>query len=745
LFAPAASGAAANTTPIEKSRLWMRFLRFAATPHVLALADQVVVSGATFLTTVMVGRWALPSQLGLYAIGLTVLVSLVTIQESLISLPYSIHRHHPVGTPAEHAGSSLTHCGLMSMLAIVVLAVTALSLTAYGAGPDLTAMTWALAAVAPFALLREFGRNFAFAQLRVAQASMLDLAAVAMQLGGLGWLAWTGRMSAVTACLAFGAACATSAIVWLCLARHNFAIRADRSRATMRQSWNLGKWLFAGQIAVSVQGYVSYWLLGLLTGMTATGVFAACISVGRFANPIIIGFCNILTPRAVLAWRTGTGPSLRRQAIHDSLLLGVGMSLACVIVFFAGEDVLRLLYHEKEYEGQGHTVTVLAVALLASAVGMPASNALASMERPRSIVLASSVGAVLTAVLVWYLIIRLGLLGAAYGLLAGNVVGSAGRWVAFLVIVSRYDQERRQGAGSLTIGPVSGRASVIAVVQQFTQSPEYSGWAVEQLDEGSEAIVYAVRSPDRQPIWRTHHNLAIKLYKPTAMQNAEILHEQYDSLSRLHAALHGRTVNGWKISTPEPLYECKSPPALVMSRSPGRKLSLCLETGDNVTPEVLDSAARAVVAAMGTFWSLGQFHGDLTLDNVLCDVLARDLSFIDAGAVGNCPVCDDITKQRHPAVCDLADMLSDIELSGDSDARLRKQLFTECILQAFIDTIGPLEEKKRLLDEIRDCALHEKMGDHSLSPRGLWYGFLKRIVFRRINVILGRLRIEQTP
>ena len=49
------------------------------------------------------------------------------------------------------------------------------------------------------------------------------------------------------------------------------------------------------------------------------------------------------------------------------------MTLFCPVVLFAGEDVMRLLYHGKEYEGQGQTVTVLALALLVSAVGLPAS------------------------------------------------------------------------------------------------------------------------------------------------------------------------------------------------------------------------------------------------------------------------------------------------------------------------------------------------------------------------------------
>ena len=422
--------------------VWVRFLRTVGM-HALALADQAVVSGASFLATIVVSRGASPIQLGFYSIGISWLVSALGTQDSLVSLPYTIQRHHPLGTPSEAAGSSLAQSGLLSALAVVILVMAALGLSAHDAEPALVAMTWVLAVVAPFLLLREFGRAFAFAHLQMAQALILDIAVAAIQFAGLGWLAWIGWMSAATACTALGGACALTGAVWLYLARADFAIRRNQVRPAMERSWDLGKWLFAGQIAVSVQVYVTYWLLALGNGPTATGVYAACMSIVSFANPLISGFVNSSRPRAAMAFKEGGGPRLWRQAIQDSVLLGAVMTLFCTVVLFAGKDVMQLLYHGKEYEGQGQTITVLALAALVSAVGLPASIALASMERPRPFVWAGSVGVVVTVVLVWYLMGEWGLVGAAYGFLAGNVAGSVGRWVAFLVLVRRFGQKSR--------------------------------------------------------------------------------------------------------------------------------------------------------------------------------------------------------------------------------------------------------------------------------------------------------------
>jgi O-antigen/teichoic acid export membrane protein len=106
-----------------------------------------------------------------------------------------------------------------------------------------------------------------------------------------------------------------------------------------------------------------------------------------------------------------------------------------VVVLFAGEDVMRFLYHGKEYEGRAHIVATLAFATLVLAIGMPAISALAAMERPRAIVGVGAVASIVTVVFAWWLTREWGLAGAAYGWLAGNVAGSAGVWVAFLALV----------------------------------------------------------------------------------------------------------------------------------------------------------------------------------------------------------------------------------------------------------------------------------------------------------------------
>jgi O-antigen/teichoic acid export membrane protein len=201
----------------------------------------------------------------------------------------------------------------------------------------------------------------------------------------------------------------------------------------------LGKWLFAAQVTFSIQRYATFWLLPLVLGIEATGIFAACMSVALLANPVVLALANIRMARAVMALREGGGTKLGRQVLFDSLLLALALSLFCAIIVFAGERIMLILFHA-EYEGTGPTLTIIAIALLVNAVGAPSSTALTSMERPRAVFWSGLVGAALTVVLVWFWAQQWGLSGAAYGFLAGNAGATIVRWITFLALFSQSER-----------------------------------------------------------------------------------------------------------------------------------------------------------------------------------------------------------------------------------------------------------------------------------------------------------------
>jgi O-antigen/teichoic acid export membrane protein len=437
--------------------------RYVSREHVFAFVDQAIVSAVGFLTTLIIAHWSDSSELGVYALGLSVLLSVVAFQDSLILQPYTIQRHYHEGTAAERAGASLTLSVLFSIANVLALACVAIALI-WRASSATTRITFAIAAIMPFALTRDFARRYDFAHLATGRAAALDLTAAVVQLCVLAWLGLNGRMSATGAYAAIGAGCALPTAIWLYNLRGAFKFSRWHVLATLKQTWALGKWLLAGRVTGSVQWYVSYWLAAIIGGTAIAGVYAACMSIVGFANPLIIGLANVWMPKSILAWKHGGGPMLLREALRNTTVVAALMMIFSVAVFLGGERAMELLYRASDFSGHGQTLVVLAVAISLGTLGTPAAIALAVMERPRAIIIVMAAEALVTFGLVWVLMSHFGLLGAAYGMLAGNMGGALGRWAAFYVIVPKlYDP-----------------APPVGVLREFTSSEGESRWTVAE-------------------------------------------------------------------------------------------------------------------------------------------------------------------------------------------------------------------------------------------------------------------------
>src|SRR4051812_6238069 len=111
----------------------------------LSLFDQALVSGTSFLTSVIIGRLGSKEEFGIFYVALTIVYLARGIQEQLVSAPYVVYCHgRRDEARALYAGSSLMHClGLSAVLAVVLLAI--LGLLSVGIGPaGLSPAIWVL-------------------------------------------------------------------------------------------------------------------------------------------------------------------------------------------------------------------------------------------------------------------------------------------------------------------------------------------------------------------------------------------------------------------------------------------------------------------------------------------------------------------------------------------------------------------------------------------------------------------------
>jgi O-antigen/teichoic acid export membrane protein len=408
-------------------------------------SDQAVVSIANFLALILIARWSGASQVGIYAVGYSILAMLLAVQESLITRPYSIQLLQPERSAAEHASASLMLAALLAVASTLVFGICALVLGNVGFNESFAAVGWALALAAPCVLIREFARRFSFAHLRVTHALLLDIVVAILNVATLVGLAMVNGLTAASAFASLGLSCGIGALGWLYCARREFKASRGHLSAVFKRSGSLGKWVLLGHLAAQVQAYTTHWLMLPLVGAAATGVYAACLSIVAFANPLLFGFLNVLTPKCVRILRAEGLRGLKQHVIWDTLVLAALMSLFCLVVVLTGERVMHLLYPGPEYQGHLHTLNVLVLVTLVSAIGVPAYTALISAERAGAAAKIATGCALLNVAVVWWSLMHWGLLGAMYGMLFVETVGSIARWLAFLAMSDREESGSRKG------------------------------------------------------------------------------------------------------------------------------------------------------------------------------------------------------------------------------------------------------------------------------------------------------------
>jgi O-antigen/teichoic acid export membrane protein len=171
------------------------------------------------------------------------------------------------------------------------------------------------------------------------------------------------------------------------------------------------------------------WLAAAGGGSAAAGALAACLQIVLLTNPLVMAVGNLLTPTASRA--AVEGPQrVRRVIARAAWWLALAMSAFCLVIFLSGDAILGLLYGS-EFRGYGHALAILALAALATALALPADVGLQVLRRPEVNLRANLLGFAVTVIVAGAAVGTWGVLGIAYGWLAGCLLASAWRLVGF--------------------------------------------------------------------------------------------------------------------------------------------------------------------------------------------------------------------------------------------------------------------------------------------------------------------------
>jgi O-antigen/teichoic acid export membrane protein len=404
----------------------------------VVLSDQALIGGSSFLTLMLVQRAAGDEQLGIFSLALTLVFFIIATQESLITTPFTVFSCRlDEEKKRKYSGSALLQYGTFAMLFSSVCLSTSFVLSFSGNGSDYSSVALILSWVVPVWLLRDLARRISFADLDIASAAIVSLTTGIVQIGMVVTLFSQGLLTANWGLISIGIACLTAGCIWLVRNRHRFSIDIKRYFPDCKVNWEQGRWMAASQLTSVLAIYSIPWILAFFLGTVSAGIFAACESILRLANPIIVSISNILTPQASIAFSRGGHNEVATIVRRTTLVLLGFMAVFLTLVVLFGGYALMILFNNSYWDHRW-ILTVMAFSQFATLLSMPAARGILVFERSDINLKIQITGLLITLVMAVVLIPWLGVLGGAYSYLSGSFVMSVLSILAFRLLLKTH-------------------------------------------------------------------------------------------------------------------------------------------------------------------------------------------------------------------------------------------------------------------------------------------------------------------
>ncbi|HVY19820.1 MAG TPA: hypothetical protein VHA70_07020 [Bauldia sp.] len=430
---PFSSAAPTHLTP--RSRRDVRaILATEGGQSLVGVIDQGVAALAGAIPVVTLGRLAGAGELGVYSLAVSAaLFATIAIQSLFLS-------GYPIFRAEERASADLQtfHVvlfGFGAQTVVALLSLGGLVTFAYlGLGPLLGL---SVAAFMTTTVLRAYLRTLSLVRRDLLLILALDSVAVVLLIALLTFILARGTINVGSFFVILSITNALFIAAWC-------GCYADRVRPSLvgayrylLRSARFGVWAFAAATCGSMPYYLTPWILTLVHGGEATGVYAAGSTIAGLVNHTMLGLLRGVEVRTAEAFRRGPGQLQRALIKTFRIVLPALVALvAAVFLFadFAGEIVLPGRGAEA-----GVVARVLSLALVVGSVRVIIGNGLWAMGLPQATLRADLFRGVVSVGLAIVGATFAGALGCAAAILVGDI-GST------LLLVRRYRAEISAGS-----------------------------------------------------------------------------------------------------------------------------------------------------------------------------------------------------------------------------------------------------------------------------------------------------------
>jgi O-antigen/teichoic acid export membrane protein len=409
-----------------------------------ALADQLIVSGANFLTGLLVARFLGVSQFGQFNLAWLTVLFVQSIQNSIIHAPMmSIGSKQPSDERATYFTIVFFHQLSFAFLSTGVVVVSLRECNQlfpeWGLGPLIWPLSSALVAIQ----IQEFLRRYYFTIQRPRVSFASDAVRYGGQVGVLLWVfivsSWRLEVDGVLWTILF-----TS-----CLGTLVALIRIDNLqwpkvgwKEVSLRHWNFSKWLIGSTILTWASGNIYYLVTGGLVGASAVGVLKSAQNIMAVAHVFFFGLQNVLPVRASEAYAKGGAVQLSKFLGKVSFLIVIPTCVIAMAVCVSPNRLMELLYGP-DFREYGWVLVGYAFIYVLAACALVIPIGLLAIEKTSAILLSYACSGVIATILVYPLVRRYELAGVLAGLTIYHGIQILVPYLAFRRFLLLHQQDTR--------------------------------------------------------------------------------------------------------------------------------------------------------------------------------------------------------------------------------------------------------------------------------------------------------------
>jgi O-antigen/teichoic acid export membrane protein len=431
-----------------------------------SLADQVVVSACTFLTMVLISNHCTKADVGVFALTVTIVNLIRTVQERTIAAPYLAFAFREGFDRPSFKGSSFVHQAILGAIATIVIVLITAAGYLLGNSRSWTVVLASLAMVLPLTLLRDQIRSMAAASFQLSQQLMFDSVVGASQLLGIIALGWANRFSIAWVNIVLGLACVLPTLVWFGV--HGKRIEVDSAHVLQdwKNNWHYSRWLVGARIFGIFGYFVVPWLVWYFLDEAATGAFAVCNSLVGVSLMCVTGLNNLFQPRTIRELQhSGIRGMIVSMIESIAVVIGILSVISIGFYFFGSVALVRIF--GVAYADYGHVAFILSLSTLAVSLAILFGNGLAALGNSREYFLGELSCCVVSVSAALVFIPWFGLNGAAASLALGGLAASVVTgWTLYRAIV-RYQPT----IGSRSIGAEDAMLEISAPSSSSSSTP----------------------------------------------------------------------------------------------------------------------------------------------------------------------------------------------------------------------------------------------------------------------------------